>query len=243
MASAMSVTCSSSKHKQRVARRYDLGDVRDRIARHRLPGVGDQLVHLGHELVEVQAPLRAKGRRLREQVHQHGLAAPDRAEDVAPLGCRLGAPDQRRETLATPPAPQAPREAVEGGCHLRLSGVRFDHAVGDEGPVVVEEGHRIPASAAPPGGQARPTTDLSALEFCSCRMQRPARLRKASAVRGPSPHVAMQHHIYFIGLSRFSAITLRSISVLLCTAKARPDEGTRSVAANNPPGAAKNGKG
>ena len=42
----------------------------------------EPLVHVGHELVEVRAALAPHRARGEEQVHQHGLAAPDVAVDV-----------------------------------------------------------------------------------------------------------------------------------------------------------------
>ena len=101
MASAMSVTCSSSKQISRASVRQRLGDVRDRIARHLLRAAADAVVHLGHELVEMHAPLGAKADRLEEQVHQHGLAASDGAKNIEPLGRRRGAAEQACKTGAS----------------------------------------------------------------------------------------------------------------------------------------------
>ena len=64
-----------------------LGEFRHRIG---LGAFGAQaprmqaLMHLDHEGVEMHAPLVMRGDRSRvvKQVHQHGLAAPDRAEDI-----------------------------------------------------------------------------------------------------------------------------------------------------------------
>src|SRR5260370_18155302 len=45
----------------------------------------DALVHIGHELVEMNAALAHDRRGLEEQIHQHGLAATDLAVDVEAL--------------------------------------------------------------------------------------------------------------------------------------------------------------
>ncbi len=50
------------------------------------PPLGDQPVDLGHEGVEVLAPLALHRRGLEEQVHQQRLAASDRAPQVDPPG-------------------------------------------------------------------------------------------------------------------------------------------------------------
>ncbi len=89
MASAMSVTCISSKHSSAVlaamaAATCGIGSPGMCLARG-----GDAVVHLGHELVEVSAPLVAEGGGLEEQVHQHGLAAADGTKNVEALGGRL----------------------------------------------------------------------------------------------------------------------------------------------------------
>lgn len=44
----------------------------------------DALMHLGHEFVEMRAALVRDGGVLKEQIHQHGLAASDLAVDVEP---------------------------------------------------------------------------------------------------------------------------------------------------------------
>ncbi len=43
------------------------------------------LVHVGHEFVEMNAPLALDRRGLEEEVHQHGLAAADLAVNVESL--------------------------------------------------------------------------------------------------------------------------------------------------------------
>ena len=63
--------------------------VADLAARDILPVAVDPLVHLGHEFVEMGAALVRHLALLEEQVHQHGLAAPDLAMDVEPAWRRL----------------------------------------------------------------------------------------------------------------------------------------------------------
>ena len=59
-----------------------VGDRADRVADAAGPGGGDAAVDLLHEGVEVDAALRADGRGLEEEVHQHRLAAADAAVEV-----------------------------------------------------------------------------------------------------------------------------------------------------------------
>ena len=64
------------------------GDRRDRIvlvhlaALQRLAVAIDAIMRVGHEVVEMHAPLAPHRHQLEEHVHQHGLAAPDAALDV-----------------------------------------------------------------------------------------------------------------------------------------------------------------
>ena len=63
-----------------------LGDRRDGVgialAALGFPERGDRGVHLVHELVEVDAALLRRFDRGEEEVHEHGLAAPDLADEV-----------------------------------------------------------------------------------------------------------------------------------------------------------------
>jgi hypothetical protein len=55
-------------------------------ARLELLAIGvDAAVHIGHESVEMGPALSAHAEAFKEQIHQHGLAAPHRAPDVKPL--------------------------------------------------------------------------------------------------------------------------------------------------------------
>ena len=42
----------------------------------------DAVMHVGHEVVEMHAPLAPDRHELEEHVHQHGLAAPDATMDI-----------------------------------------------------------------------------------------------------------------------------------------------------------------
>ena len=99
----------------------------------------DALVHVGHEDVEMGAALRARGGVV-EQVHEHGLAAPDRAPDVD-AARRL-----RRLALAEEPAERARfagqpvllerrDEPVERRHRRELPRVALERAAVDEGLV------------------------------------------------------------------------------------------------------------
>ena len=117
-------------------------DLGNGIAGMRLAGLGDAVVHLGHELVEMRAALVAVGRRLEEQVHQHGLAAADGPEDVEPLGRRFGARQQGSKPVApAAPVPQGARQLVEPGDNGSLCGIGLDHAVRDQRAILVDECH------------------------------------------------------------------------------------------------------
>ncbi len=85
----MLVTWNSSKQSSRVSARDLLGDRHDGVGL-RWRALGRQLLaaavqaglHLEHEFVEVHAALLLHRRVGEEEVHQHGLAAADRAPDV-----------------------------------------------------------------------------------------------------------------------------------------------------------------
>jgi hypothetical protein len=59
-----------------------VGDRRQGIAFDGFAGLGDALVGFGHEGVKVDAAFARFGDGLKEEVHQHGFAAPDLAVDV-----------------------------------------------------------------------------------------------------------------------------------------------------------------
>src|SRR5882672_82937 len=65
------------------------GGERDLAARDILAKPIDPLVHLGHEFVEMCAALVRDRALLKEQIHQHGLAAPDFAVNVETTWRRL----------------------------------------------------------------------------------------------------------------------------------------------------------
>ena len=58
--------------------------------------VADAIMHAGHELMEMHAPLRSKARILVKQVHQHGLAATDGAVNVDAARRAGRAPEEAR---------------------------------------------------------------------------------------------------------------------------------------------------
>ena len=72
-------------------------------------------MHLEHEAVEMDAALLRDRRGREEQVHQHRLAAPDRAEDIETRGRRLG--------RAGKPEPGAPA-ALDGSRPVVGEGAR-----------------------------------------------------------------------------------------------------------------------
>ena len=57
-------------------------NVGDRVSRFLLPPVPHLAMHFLHESMEMHPPLLIDCQRLVEQVHQHGLAAPDTAPHV-----------------------------------------------------------------------------------------------------------------------------------------------------------------
>ena len=157
-----------------------------------------RLVHLGHELVEVQRAAsggRSSSRRTGPSAWScRGRPRRRCSAPWARARCPGAAPRDPRDAA---PAPQAPRQLVEAGGHLRLRGVGFDHAVGDERPIRSRGGSSAPRLARRAAAVKQgPRQHLSALELCPCRMQRPASCARPQRYRGPSPHVAMQHHIY-----------------------------------------------
>ena len=117
------------------------------LGRTGLAQVVQAMLHLEHELVEVDAAVRHPGHGVGEQVHQHGLAAPDATMEVdalgRPHGLRLAAEAQAGEKAA----------AAGGGCRFRLElacqpveacrrrllhGIEADLACVDQGAVALE---------------------------------------------------------------------------------------------------------
>src|SRR4030081_2449431 len=104
-------------------------------------------MHLGHEFVEVGAALVGDRALLKEQIHQHGLAASDFAMNIEPARWRLvfvlEQPAQQALLAHWLVARKARLEAGErlGGARLRRIGL--DRAGGDEGLIMgVERGGR-----------------------------------------------------------------------------------------------------
>jgi len=95
----------------------------------------DALVHLGHEFMKMDAALAYDRRRGEEQIHQHGLAAADIAEDVETLDrLRLAHSEQPAEggRLARETAlGQSRFELRKPVDDCLLAGVAFDLSGGD----------------------------------------------------------------------------------------------------------------
>ena len=62
-----------------------VGGLLDRVGRIASAGAVDQLMGLAHEFLEVDAALVAHSDARKEEVHEHGLAAADAAEEVEPF--------------------------------------------------------------------------------------------------------------------------------------------------------------
>src|SRR5262249_22713762 len=88
-----------------------------------------EAMNLGHEDVEVGAPLLLDARSVEEQVHQHGLAASRRAPEVDALG-RLRAAEDRGLELA-----ELALQPDEGFHRDGLAGVGSDAAFLQEAPI------------------------------------------------------------------------------------------------------------
>ena len=143
----MSVTWNSSKQSSQALVRERRGGELDRVFAVAaglllLAELPDALVHVGHEFVEVHAPLALDRRGLEEQVHQHGLAAADVAVDVEPLDrlllvfARAEQPAERRRFPRQPVLAQALfqlGQEIDGACLRRIV---LDLSGGDQGRVL-----------------------------------------------------------------------------------------------------------
>ena len=95
------------------------------------PGV-DQAVRLAHEDVEVGAPLLEAGGRFEEQVHQHGLAAPDGAHEVdAVRGFVVAAAQHGQDPALGLVLGEVALEADQRLERGRLGRIGPDHALSD----------------------------------------------------------------------------------------------------------------
>src|SRR5262249_3020540 len=116
----------------------------------------DALMHLGHEFVEMRAALVRDLRLLEEQVHQHGLAAPDLAMDVEPARRRLvlvgEQPAEQALLLDRLVAGKPLLQFRKGFRRAALRRIGLDRARRDEGFVMGVEG----------GGRGREHGPLSA---------------------------------------------------------------------------------
>jgi hypothetical protein len=86
----------------------------------------DSVVRIGHEVVEMDAPLAPRRQELEEHVHQHGLAATDAAMDVEAFYRRLSFPPlgeqpaERARLLSQPLGADLVGQPVERGDHFFL---------------------------------------------------------------------------------------------------------------------------
>ena len=105
-------------------------------------------MHVGHEGVEMDAALRLDLRGVEEQIHQHRLAAPDRAADIE-AARRLGGlrAEQSREAARLgfrPVVFQFVGERVEFPDERRLRRVGLEPALGNERAVTIsDEAHAL----------------------------------------------------------------------------------------------------
>ena len=145
MASAMSVTENSSKQSTQASSAEDaatgpIGIVAldDAGLQLRAPGV-NALVHIGHEGMKMNPTLASYRERLEKQVHQHGLAAADRAPDVEPARrCGIAPaeqPAQRARLAGEPVAAQALRQGFELAQKRDLCRVAFERTAAHESVV------------------------------------------------------------------------------------------------------------
>ena len=113
-----------------------------------LPERVDALVHVGHEFVEMHAALALDRRRREEQIHQHGLAAADLAENVEALDRLLRAlaraeqPAERGRFARQPMLGEPRFERASWSTHRFLGGVALDLSGGDEGRILHRDGSR-----------------------------------------------------------------------------------------------------
>ena len=91
-------------------------------------------MHVAHEFVEMDAALAHHPAGGEEQIHQHGLAAPDLAENVEPADRLLAAlarpeqPAERGRLARQPMLHQPPVERVQPREHRLLGAVALDLA-------------------------------------------------------------------------------------------------------------------
>ena len=100
----------------------------------RLPLAEDALVHVAHEFVEMRPALALGRQRIKEEVHEHGLAAADLAIDIHALGLHRGAaleqPAERRGFLRQRPLPQFQLQSGEFLHHFGLGRIFRDFPSG-----------------------------------------------------------------------------------------------------------------
>ena len=133
------------------AARNALGHRLDRILAlrgaplHRLAVRVDRGMYLGHEGMQVDAPLLGDGDMVEEHVHEHRLAAPDAAPDVEPLrriaGLGADEPAERRGFPRRRIAVEFLSKSLEQRDDLRLRGVALESASPHAGLVLLADGH------------------------------------------------------------------------------------------------------
>ena len=119
-----------------------LCDFRDRVSS---ASVTERLhcgVHFGHEVVKVDAALRFDLHIREEQVHEHRLAAPDRAMDVeTPRRRGLAVETEHGAAPCRHPCLQVVSHAAECGSHMRLRSVARQLSFCDERVVSLNRVH------------------------------------------------------------------------------------------------------
>ena len=85
-------------------------------------------MNIGHEGVEMHAALVADGYGLEKQIHEHGLATPDRAPEINSAWRLRWPPQSEKPPQRTRLAPELilaelPRQTVEFGHHPFLGGI------------------------------------------------------------------------------------------------------------------------
>jgi hypothetical protein len=104
------------------------------------------LVHVGHELVEMDAALSPHRAGFEKQVHQHGLAAADLAVDVKPLQRQASLlafgeqPAERGRFSRQPALVETPRQRRQLRCQHRLARIGLNFSGGDKRRVTRAEG-------------------------------------------------------------------------------------------------------
>ena len=225
MASAMSVTCSSSKQRSCASA----------ASARATSGMGSPGVDLRAAAMrsctsamnswKCTRRLGSKATRLEEKIHQHGLAPADGAKNIAPLGRLLRAADEPAQAaLARSPALELLRQAIEPRRGRGLRRVGFDHLVADEGAIRLDEIHFVSATATTTEGQGAQVVmrpGMRGSESCPIAEQMTACRTMCRKMRGRAPHVALQHRHQFIVMGRISVHHSAVINSVDCAMRNR----------------------